>query len=158
MKRQATLLLRCLSLHEPHVRPANGFADRLASERFTKNLWSDRASAERPFLVNVADDAEQAGYIVEKILETREAGIILKAQPFSFRASHHSASLEVELTRRNIPFVKFGGLKFLEAAHIKECWRSCVGHKTFATAWSDFAWRNCSRASGPAQPRSSSTA
>jgi DNA helicase II / ATP-dependent DNA helicase PcrA len=58
----------------------------VASERFTKNLWSDRASAERPFLVNVADDAAQAGYIVEKILEARETGIILKAQAILFRA------------------------------------------------------------------------
>ena len=68
----------------------------------------------------MADDVAQAGYIVERILESREAGIPLKSQAVLFRASHHSASLEVELTRRNIPFVKFGGLKFLEAAHIKD--------------------------------------
>ena len=98
---------------------ANAVID-LAAERFTKNLWSERASAERPCLVNVADDAAQAGYIVEKILETRETGVPLKAQAVLFRTSSHSASLEVELTRRNIPFVKFGGLKFLEAAHIKD--------------------------------------
>jgi DNA helicase-2/ATP-dependent DNA helicase PcrA len=104
---------------QPILAAANAVIE-LASERFTKNLWSERASAERPFLVNVADDAAQASYIVEKILEAREAGIILKAQAVLFRASHHSASLEVELTRRNIPFVKFGGLKFLEAAHIKD--------------------------------------
>jgi DNA helicase II / ATP-dependent DNA helicase PcrA len=104
---------------QPILAAANAVIE-LASERFTKNLWSDRASAERPFLVNVADDAAQAGYIVEKILEAREAGVILKAQAVLFRTSHHSASLEVELTRRNIPFVKFGGLKFLEAAHIKD--------------------------------------
>jgi hypothetical protein len=72
-----------------------------------KNLWSDRASAERPHLVNVADDVAQADYVVERILENREAGITLKSQAVLFRASHHSASLEVELTRRNIPFVKF---------------------------------------------------
>ena len=104
---------------QPILAAANAVID-LASERFTKNLWSDRASAERPHLVNVADDTAQAGYIVEHILENREAGITLKSQAVLFRASHHSASLEVELTRRNIPFVKFGGLKFLEAAHIKD--------------------------------------
>ena len=104
---------------QPILAAANAVID-LASERFTKNLWSDRASAERPYLVNVADDTAQAGYIVEQILENREAGITLKSQAVLFRASHHSASLEVELTRRNIPFVKFGGLKFLEAAHIKD--------------------------------------
>jgi DNA helicase-2/ATP-dependent DNA helicase PcrA len=70
--------------------------------------------------VNVTDDNAQAGYVVETILANREAGIGLKAQAVLFRASHHSATLEVELTRRNIPFVKFGGLKFLEAAHIKD--------------------------------------
>ena len=98
---------------------ANAIID-LAPERFTKNLWSERVSAERPALVNVADDAAQAGYIVETILGNREAGTALKSQAVLFRASHHSASLEVELTRRNIPFVKFGGLKFLEASHIKD--------------------------------------
>jgi DNA helicase-2/ATP-dependent DNA helicase PcrA len=92
----------------------------LAAERFTKNLWSDRTSAQRPLLVNVADDAAQARYIVESLLENREAGITLKSQAVLFRTSSHSASLEVELTRRNIPFVKFGGLKFLEASHIKD--------------------------------------
>jgi len=92
----------------------------LAAERFTKNLWSERASAERPALVNVADDATQARYIVERVLEYREAGMPLKSQAVLFRTSSHSASLEIELTRRNIPFVKFGGLKFLEASHIKD--------------------------------------
>ncbi len=92
----------------------------LAAERFTKNLWSHRQSAEKPQLINVADDPAQVGYVVEKILENREAGIALKAQAVLFRTSSHSGALEVELTRRNIPFVKFGGLKFLEAAHIKD--------------------------------------
>jgi DNA helicase-2/ATP-dependent DNA helicase PcrA len=92
----------------------------LAKECLTKNLWSDRASAERPQLVSVRDEADQAQYIAAKILEYREAGIPLKTQAVLFRASHHSAQLEIELIRRNIPFVKFGGLKFLEAAHIKD--------------------------------------
>ncbi len=92
----------------------------MAQERFTKDLWSDRASAERPQLVGVRDEADQALYVVDKVLENRETGIALKAQAVLFRASHHSGPLEVELTRRNIPFVKFGGLKFLEAAHIKD--------------------------------------
>ena len=98
---------------------ANAVID-LAPERFSKNLWSERVSSERPQIVAVADDVGQAGYVVEKILENREAGIALKSQAVLFRASHHSASLEIDLTRRNIPFVKFGGLKFLEAAHIKD--------------------------------------
>ncbi len=61
-----------------------------------------------------------ARYVTDKILESRESGILLKSQAVLFRASHHSAQLEIELTRGNTPFVKFGGLKFLEAAHIKD--------------------------------------
>jgi ATP-dependent DNA helicase UvrD/PcrA len=92
----------------------------LANERFTKNLWSERASLEQPGLVSVRDEADQARYVAEAVLENRERGILLKTQAVLFRTSHHSASLEIELSRRNIPFVKFGGLKFLEAAHIKD--------------------------------------
>ena len=104
---------------QPILAAANAVID-LASERFTKNLWSDRASAEQPRLVSLRDEADQARYVVAHVLEHREAGLALKAQAVLFRASHHSGPLEVELTRRNIPFVKFGGLKFLEAAHIKD--------------------------------------
>jgi DNA helicase II / ATP-dependent DNA helicase PcrA len=103
----------------PILAAANAVIE-LADERFTKNLWSDRASAERPQLVSVADEASQARYVADQVLANREGGIALKAQAILFRASHHSGPLEVELTRRNIPFVKFGGLKFLEAAHIKD--------------------------------------
>jgi DNA helicase II / ATP-dependent DNA helicase PcrA len=98
---------------------ANGVID-LASERFTKNLWTERQSAERPQLVSVRDETDQARYIVERVLENRETGTLLKQQAVLFRTSHHSGPLEVELTRRNIPFVKFGGLKFLDSAHIKD--------------------------------------
>jgi DNA helicase-2/ATP-dependent DNA helicase PcrA len=98
---------------------ANGVID-LAAERFTKNLWTERQSSERPRLISVRDEADQARYIVEKTLENREGGATLKQQAVLFRASHHSGPLEVELTRRNIPFVKFGGLKFLDSAHVKD--------------------------------------
>ncbi|TIT02241.1 ATP-dependent helicase [Mesorhizobium sp.] len=91
-----------------------------ASERFTKNLWTERKSAEKPKLVSVRDEAEQASYVCQAILAERETGTALKAQAVLFRASHHSGPLEIELTRRNIPFVKFGGLKFLDAAHVKD--------------------------------------
>jgi len=92
----------------------------LAKEKYTKNLWSERPSSERPQLVSLRDETDQAVYVADAVLENREAGIALKSQAVLFRASHHSGALEVELTRRNIPFVKFGGLKFLEAAHIKD--------------------------------------
>jgi DNA helicase II / ATP-dependent DNA helicase PcrA len=92
----------------------------LARERFTKNLWTDRVSGMKPRLVTVRDEADQARCIIERILENREAGARLKEQAVLFRTSSHSTSLEIELTRRNIPFVKFGGLKFLDAAHVKD--------------------------------------
>src|ERR1700739_4406914 len=92
----------------------------LAKERFTKNLWTERPSATKPQLVSVRDEADQARFIVERILENREPGTLLKEQAVLFRTSSHSGPLEIELTRRNIPFVKFGGLKFLDAAHIKD--------------------------------------
>jgi DNA helicase-2/ATP-dependent DNA helicase PcrA len=91
-----------------------------ASERFTKNLWTDRKSLEKPLLVTVRGEVEQANYVCEQVLAAREEGIALKKQSVLFRASHHSGPLEIELTRRNIPFVKFGGLKFLDAAHVKD--------------------------------------
>jgi DNA helicase-2/ATP-dependent DNA helicase PcrA len=92
----------------------------LAEERFTKDLWSARVSAERPLIVTVPDESDQARYVVERVLENREVGNLLKTQAVLFRASHHSGPLEVELTRRNIPFVKFGGLKFLDSQHVKD--------------------------------------
>ena len=93
---------------------------RFAKERYTKNLRSDQRSKQKPFLTTVSDEAAQAKFVAQQILESREAGVALKAQAVLFRASHHSAQLEIELTRCNIPFVKYGGLKFLEAAHVKD--------------------------------------
>jgi DNA helicase II / ATP-dependent DNA helicase PcrA len=98
---------------------ANAVIDQ-ASERFTKNLWSDRISGERPQLITLRDEADQARYVVERVLDNREGGMALKQQSVLFRTSHHSGSLEIELVRRNVPFVKFGGLKFLDAAHVKD--------------------------------------
>jgi DNA helicase-2/ATP-dependent DNA helicase PcrA len=91
-----------------------------ASERYGKRLWTNRPSSEKPQLVTVRDDAAQARWVVDRVLEHREQGLTLKSQAVLFRASHHSAALELELARRGIPFVKFGGLKFLEASHIKD--------------------------------------
>ena len=104
---------------QPILAAANAVID-LATERYRKNLRSDRPSSDLPQLVSVRDEVDQARYVADRVLEHREAQITLKQQAVLFRASHHSASLEIELARRNIPFVKFGGLKFLEAAHIKD--------------------------------------
>ncbi len=91
-----------------------------ATELYTKDLFTSKVSDQRPRLVAVEDENAQAQYVVEEILATREEGVPLKRQAVLFRTSHHSDLLEVELARRNIPFVKYGGLKFLEAAHIKD--------------------------------------
>jgi DNA helicase II / ATP-dependent DNA helicase PcrA len=104
---------------QPILDASNGVIG-LAAERYTKNLWTDRVSSEKPKLVTVRDGGEQAQYVAEQVLEYREAGIALKSQAVLFRSSSHSAELELELARRGIPFVKYGGLKFLEAAHIKD--------------------------------------
>jgi DNA helicase-2/ATP-dependent DNA helicase PcrA len=92
----------------------------LATERYEKRLFSANRSGERPALVTVDDEAAQVEYVIARILETREAGVLLRRQAVLFRTSHHSDALEVELGRRNIPYVKFGGLRFLEAAHVKD--------------------------------------
>ena len=92
----------------------------LAAEGHPKRLFSTKLSGEKPQLISASDESAQVEYVVERVLEHREAGIDLKRQAVLFRATHHSAELEVELARRNIPFVKYGGLKFLEAAHVKD--------------------------------------
>ncbi len=92
----------------------------LAAERFTKNLWTDKHSSARPRLIAVEDEAAQARWVADALLEQREGGLALKRQATLFRTAHHSAALELELTRRNIPFVKFGGLKFIESSHVKD--------------------------------------
>jgi DNA helicase-2/ATP-dependent DNA helicase PcrA len=91
-----------------------------AKERHAKNLYTDKAASQRAQLVLVPDEAQQARWVADQVLRQREAGATLKSQAVLFRTSTHSAALELELARRNIPFVKFGGLKFLEAAHVKD--------------------------------------
>ncbi len=104
----------------PQILSASNAVIALAGEGFDKHLWSARPEGPLPALVSVRDDEDQATYIVERTLARREAGMRLKSQAVLFRAAHHSARLEIELTRRNVPFVKFGGLRFLEAAHVKD--------------------------------------
>jgi DNA helicase-2/ATP-dependent DNA helicase PcrA len=85
-----------------------------------KTLLGMRQSGQKTFYVSMDDAQAQAEYIAGKILQTREIGGSLKRHCILFRSSHHSDVLEVELSKRNIPFVKYGGLKFLEAAHVKD--------------------------------------
>jgi len=92
----------------------------MASERYTKDLWSARDAGEKPWLVTCKDEDRQDQFVIEKVLEHYEQGVPLRQQAVLFRAAHLSAGLEVELTRRNIPYHKYGGLRFLEAAHVKD--------------------------------------
>lgn len=92
-----------------------------APRQYRKHLLSVRGQGTvRPSLVTVEDLQVQAEYICTEVLKRREANVSLRRQAVLFRTGNHSDVLEVELTKRKIPFVKYGGLKFLEAAHIKD--------------------------------------
>jgi DNA helicase-2/ATP-dependent DNA helicase PcrA len=88
--------------------------------QYRKSLQSQTIRGGKPRYVTVEDGDAEAEYVVESILASREEGLELKRQAVLFRGSHHSDRLEIELVRRNIPYVKYGGLKFLEAAHVKD--------------------------------------
>ena len=91
------------------------------SERqYRKNLFSTRKDGAKPMYVTVEDGDAEVEYVVESILGNREQGMRLMDQAVLFRGAHHSDRLELELVRRNIPYVKYGGLKFLEAGHVKD--------------------------------------
>ena len=103
----------------PIVDAANAVIE-CAVQRHAKTLRSSRPSLERPTLALVEDELGEVDYVVEKVLAYREAGLQLKDQAVLMRAAHHADLLELELGRRRIPYVKYGGLKFLEAAHVKD--------------------------------------
>ncbi|MDP9343256.1 MAG: ATP-dependent helicase [Actinomycetota bacterium] len=103
----------------PILAASNALIARSAS-RHEKTLWTERAGGARPVLMTCLDEAEQSDEVCRLLLEHRERGTPLRHQVVLFRTGHHSDLLEVELARRNIPFVKYGGLKFMEAAHVKD--------------------------------------
>lgn len=111
---------------EANYRSSQGVLDaanalmREARRQYRKELVAARGEGPRPRIVTVADDRAQAEYVVARVLERREEGVPLRHQAVLFRSSHHSDVLELELARRDIPYVKYGGLKFLEAAHVKD--------------------------------------
>jgi DNA helicase-2/ATP-dependent DNA helicase PcrA len=105
------------------TQPILDTANRLIAEserQYRKNLFSARDGGAKPHYVTVEDGDAEAEHVVESILANRELGLQLQDQAVLFRGSHHSDRLELELVRRNIPYVKYGGLKFLEAAHVKD--------------------------------------
>lgn len=91
-----------------------------ATERRDKQLWTERTDGGRPEIVACVDEAEQTTWLADRILEHREQGMRLQSQAVLFRAQHHSMALEMELSRRHVPFRKYGGLRFVEMAHIKD--------------------------------------
>jgi DNA helicase-2/ATP-dependent DNA helicase PcrA len=91
-----------------------------ASERYTKCLFTERKDGEKPEVVDARTDPEQAMFVSQSVEEYLNQGFSLNDMAVLFRASHHSFELELELTRREIPFVKYGGFKFMESAHIKD--------------------------------------
>jgi len=91
-----------------------------APERHDKQLWSRRPDRHRPCLVHCADETTQASAVCDTVLAHHQEGVRLQDQAVLFRAAHHSDLLEVELGRRKVPFVKYGGLRFLESSHIKD--------------------------------------
>jgi DNA helicase-2/ATP-dependent DNA helicase PcrA len=88
--------------------------------KFTKELYTRRPGGELPSIVVAADENRQSRFIVQKVLELREQGIPLDDIAILFRSGYLSFDLEIELNKANIPFVKFGGFKFIETAHIKD--------------------------------------
>lgn len=93
-----------------------------APEGFTSVLREEVATtgAAQPSLIHCVDERHQSTIVAERVLELYEQGVSLQRQAVLFRAAHHSADLEIELSRRRIPFIKYGGLRYLEAAHVKD--------------------------------------
>jgi DNA helicase II / ATP-dependent DNA helicase PcrA len=104
----------------PPILAASNEVIALSPQRHEKTLLPTRSGEGRPILRACLDEAEQSDAVCRAVLDRREEGIPLKAQAVLFRAAYHSDHLEVELARRNIPFIKYGGLRFMEAAHVKD--------------------------------------
>ncbi len=93
---------------------------RQAKEKFEKTLFTRNKGKALPLFIDAPNEHAQSKYVAEKILQLREEGIELGEIAVLFRSGWHSNDLEVELASRNIPFIKYGGQKFVEAAHIKD--------------------------------------
>jgi DNA helicase-2/ATP-dependent DNA helicase PcrA len=91
-----------------------------ATEKYSKTLFTQKGQGERPALVEVIGENSQSRFVAQKILELREEGVPLDEMAVLFRSSFHAFDLEIELTKRDVPFVKRGGFKFLETAHVKD--------------------------------------
>ncbi len=108
-----------------------------AAEKYTKILRACRRGEFRPLLVRASDEHTQSRFVAQHILELREQGVELDEIAILFRSSFHSFDLELELQRRDIPFIKRGGFKFIETAHIKDVLAHLrvVANPTDAVSW-----------------------
>ncbi len=116
---------RIVSLEENYrsTQPILESANCLIAEgerQYKKDLYSQKKGGASPAYVTVEDGDAEAEFVVQSVLAGRETGLDLKDQAVLFRGTHHSDRLELELVRRSIPYVKYGGLKFLEASHVKD--------------------------------------
>ena len=91
-----------------------------ATEKYSKTLFTQKEQGERPALVQTIGESPQSRFVAQKILELREEGVPLDDIAVLFRSSFHTFDLEIELAKRDVPFVKRGGFKFLETAHVKD--------------------------------------
>ena len=105
--------------------------------QYAKTLWSSRTGRRRPILRTCEDEAAQAEAVCDSVLAHREEGVALREQAVLFRAGHHADLLELALVSRNIPYVKYGGLKFLEAAHVKDL---VAALRVLDNPWDELAW------------------
>jgi DNA helicase-2/ATP-dependent DNA helicase PcrA len=92
----------------------------MARHKYHKELFTHRSGGELPSIVVAQDEQLQSRFVVQKVLELREQGIPLNDIAILFRSSYLSFDLEIELNKANIPFVKYGGFKFIETAHVKD--------------------------------------
>jgi DNA helicase-2/ATP-dependent DNA helicase PcrA len=93
---------------------------RPSSPGLNLTLSGDRGPGIPPLLVRCHDEATQAREICARVLEAHEDGAALRDQAVLIRAAHHSDLLEIELSARKVPYVKFGGLRFTDTAHVKD--------------------------------------
>jgi DNA helicase-2/ATP-dependent DNA helicase PcrA len=104
---------------QPILNLANAVIEE-AKEKYSKHLFTRKLDGPLPVLVEAAGENAQSRFISQKILELREEGVPLGEMAVLFRSSFHSFDLEIELSRHGLPFIKRGGVKFIETAHVKD--------------------------------------
>jgi DNA helicase-2/ATP-dependent DNA helicase PcrA len=121
---------------QPILTLTNAIIER-AKEKFTKNLFTQRKGGSTPVIVNADDEYSQSRFVVDQIKDLQQQGVALNEIAVLFRASFHSFDLEIELSREAIEFVKMGGFKFIESAHIKDV----LAHlRVIANAYDRISW------------------